>query len=216
MQLEALAQAAQPTFMGDVSGFTSERMLETHAGACGAPPEVEILSGGQEGVFAAKGTMRLPAPAYEIFQRLTDPVENPRIFSRTCAAVNYRTMIEENRTAGTRLFEVSKTGRWHLFGFPFSFESTVFALEDWRSLEIRFRLKKPGFMKHMSGFWRMVPIGPQEALVLFYNEAVPSLPVPRVMRNFAGRAVQEMTAALMEELREASTTWASQPWEQAA
>lgn len=207
----AAASAAYPTFILD--HWNSEDALRRHEGAAGGPPEVEILSTGEEsGVFAARGSIRLGAPAYEIFQRLTDPEENLRIFARTCASVNQRQLIEEDRAAGTRLFEVSKTGRWRLLGIPLSFESTVYAVEDWRALEIRFRLKKPGAMQHMSGFWRTVPVGPQEALVLFYNEAMPSFPVPRAFRAFGSRIVREMAGSLLEDLRNASTTWDERPW----
>jgi len=214
LPLQAAAAAAPsylPTFKIDISEFTTERALERHAGACGGAPEVEIVRSGEGGVFAASGTLRVSAPALDVFKRLTDPEENQVIFARTCAAVNYRDLIEEDSVAQTRLFEVSKTGRWRLLGIPLSFESTVYALEDWRSLEIRFRLKRPGAMSHMSGFWRIVPVGPQETLVLFYNEAVPSIPMPRLVRSFAGRAVQEMCASLLEDLRGASSTWAERP-----
>mmetsp|Transcript_85520 Transcript_85520/g.190037 ORF Transcript_85520/g.190037 Transcript_85520/m.190037 type:complete len:312 (+) Transcript_85520:129-1064(+) len=203
----ALAPAASlyPVFKIDTSDFTPEDALRRHIGACGQPPEVEILRSGQEnGVYAARGTVRVRSGAYEIFKRLTDPEENARIFAKTLASVNYRKLIEDDKEAGTRLFEVSKTGHWRVLGIPFNFESTVFAVEDWRRLEIRFRLKRPGAMQHMSGFWRMVPIGQHETLVLFYNEAVPSLPVPRLLRTFAAKAVQSMASSLLEELRDAS------------
>jgi len=212
LRRSALAPAAYyPTFKIDISDFTPEAALEKHLGACGDPPEVQIIRAGEEGVWAATGTLRLPAPALEVFHRLTDPEENRRIFARTCAAVNYRKLIEADEEARTRLFEVSKTGRWRLLGIPLSFESTVYALEDWRSLEIRFRLKKPGAMKHMSGFWRLVPIGARECLVLFYNEAEPNFPMPRVMRSFAGNVVREMGASLLEDLRESLASWPDHP-----
>jgi len=139
-------RGAGKLFKIDISDFTPEAAVRGHSGASGGPPEVEILRSGEAGVFAARGTLRVSAPAMEVFRRFTDPEENSRIFSRTCTAVNYRELIEEDATAKTRLFEVSKTGRWRLLGIPLSFESTVYALEDWRSLEIRFRLKRPGAM----------------------------------------------------------------------
>lgn len=101
---------------------------------------------------------------------------------------------------------MSKSGKWRPLGIPFSFESTVLALEDWHNLEIRFRLKRPGAMKHLSGFWRMVPAGPHESVVLFYTEATPSVPVPSIFRIFAGRFVREMCKELLQDLRSAATT----------
>merc|ERR550525_1547349 len=112
--------------------------------------------------------LRVAVPAYEIFTWLTDPVENTRIFAKRVARVNYRKLLEEDEATGTRLFEVSKTGKWRLIGIPLEYESSVFALEDWSRLEIRFWLVKPGAMRHSSGFWRIIPMGPSESLVLFY------------------------------------------------
>jgi len=212
LQLNAATTATvYPSFMIDISAFTPEAARKRHSGAVGGPPEVDILSTGEGGVFAARGTLRLAVTALEIFQRLTDPEENARIFARTCAAVNYRDLIEEDTTARTRLFEVSKTGRWSLLGIPLTFESTVYALEDWPALEIRFKLKKPGAMKHMSGYWRAVPSGKEETIVEFYNEAMPSFPLPRPVQSFAGRVVKQMCASLLEDLREASFSWPDRP-----
>lgn len=198
-------------FKIDVSGFTAEESLQRHSGAVGGPPEVVIVNlGERDGVLAARGSVRVRSPAYSVFKRLCDPEENQRIFSENVASVNYRKLIEEDRVAGTRLFESSKTGRWRLLGIPFNFESTVMAVEDWRRLEIRFSLKKQGAMRHMSGFWRAVPIGSEETLVQFYNEAVPRIAVPGSLRWFASRFIQEMAMSLLEDLRRASLRWDSQ------
>jgi len=193
----------------DVSFLTPQHALQRHEGACGEPPEVEIVQSGDAGVFAAWGTLRVAESAQSVFERLTDPEENLRIFSRTAASLNYRKLVAEDKAAGTRLFEVSKSGRWKLLGLPFTFESTVLALEDWSALEIRFQLKKPGAMKHLSGFWRIVPSGPRESVVLFYNEAEPSMPIPSLFRVFAGRFIQEMASSLLQDLRLAAATWHS-------
>lgn len=203
----AVPAVPHPSFKVDVSGFTAEDALRRHTGACGGPPEVEVIQTGEDGLFAAIGTVRVRSSSLELFKRLTDPEENRRIFSDNVASVNYRHLIVDDKAAGTRLFEVSKTGRWHLAGLPFNFESTVLALEDWRTLEIRFRQKKAGAMQHMSGFWRVAPINQEESLVMFYNEAIPSFPVPRIFRQLAGRVVREMAASLLEDLRTASLKW---------
>eukprot|EP00442_Polarella_glacialis_P053994 CAMPEP_0115061506 /NCGR_PEP_ID=MMETSP0227-20121206/8043_1 /TAXON_ID=89957 /ORGANISM="Polarella glacialis, Strain CCMP 1383" /LENGTH=332 /DNA_ID=CAMNT_0002446811 /DNA_START=50 /DNA_END=1048 /DNA_ORIENTATION=- len=216
VSLAAAAQAipprsdCYPKFALDVSRFTSEDARQRHVGACGGPPEVEIISTGLgTGVLAARGTVRVRASASRVFEALCDPEENKRIFDRNTASVNFRTLVEEDKVAKSRLFEVSKTGRWSLVGIPFNFESTVLALEDWKKREIRFRLKKEGAMKHMSGFWRAVPVNENEAIVMFYNEAIPSLPVPSMFRSFAGRIIEQMAASLLEDMREASIRWQS-------
>jgi len=189
-----------------------EMALQRHVGlSCGAPPEVEIIRLGEGGVFAARGTMRVSVPAYDLFKRLTDPEENKRIFASNTASVNFRNLLEEDREKGTRLFEVSKTGRWRLIGIPLTFESTVFAEEDWRGLEIRFRLKKPGAMKHFSGFWRLVPVNRNETLVIFYNEGMPNFPFPVLFGRFVEKVVREMCASLLEDLRAASSSFAEVP-----
>eukprot|EP00440_Ansanella_granifera_P011501 gb/GFBE01012486.1/.p1 GENE.gb/GFBE01012486.1/~~gb/GFBE01012486.1/.p1 ORF type:complete len:362 (+),score=54.93 gb/GFBE01012486.1/:1-1086(+) len=207
VSLAALAYHSQACFKLDVSQFTSEEAKERHIGACGGPPEVEIVSKGQgNGVLAARGTLRVRYNARKIFENLCDPEENRRIFSNV-SSVNFRKLIEEDKAAKTRLFEVSKTGLWTLLGLPFKFESTVLAVEDWRKYEIDFRLKKQGAMKHMSGFWRAVPVSPDETIVLFYNEAVPIVNVPSIFRTFAGRLIQEMAASLLEDLRKSVNRW---------
>lgn len=195
------ATSVLPAFKEDVSRFTSEHAIQTHVGHSGGPPEVEILRTGEDGIYSARGSVRVQMPALEVFKRLTNPEENKRIFERSCASVNYHKLIGEDKEAQTRLFEVSKTGRWRVLGIPFHFESTVFALEDWRALEISFGLKKPGAMQHLSGFWRTIPIGQHETLFLYYTEAVPSLPLPQIFRSVAGRFVRTLCEALLEDVR---------------
>lgn len=193
--------------MLDVSRFTSEEAKERHLGECGDPPEVEILARGEEnGVLAARGTIRVQYNARRIFESLCDPEENKRIFDN-CASVNFRQLIHEDQVKKTRLFEVSKTGQWNLLGIPINFESTVLAMEDWKKYEISFKLKKQGAMKHMSGFWRIVPVSQDESIVLFYNEAVPFIRIPSIFKVFAGRLIQEMAVSLLEDLRSASKRW---------
>mmetsp|Transcript_54472 Transcript_54472/g.117932 ORF Transcript_54472/g.117932 Transcript_54472/m.117932 type:complete len:299 (+) Transcript_54472:96-992(+) len=198
---------AFPVFKIDVSDFTPESALQGHEGTCGGPPEVDLVGTGEGNLWATRGTLRVEQPAYEIFRRLTDPEENMRIFSNTASALNYRKLLQEDEAKGLRLFEVSKTGRWRLFGIPLSFESTVIALEDWKGLEIKHRLKKPGAMSYMSGFWRTVPISKRETLVQFYNEGSPNFPLPAFVRTFTGRVVKEMAVSLLEDLRQAAKTW---------
>eukprot|EP00930_Biecheleria_cincta_P059025 TRINITY_DN44792_c0_g1_i1.p1 TRINITY_DN44792_c0_g1~~TRINITY_DN44792_c0_g1_i1.p1 ORF type:complete len:345 (-),score=55.76 TRINITY_DN44792_c0_g1_i1:214-1224(-) len=210
----AASPSLVPQFKLDVSQFTSDEVRGRHVGECGGPPEVEILStGATSGVLAARGTIRVRHNALRIFERLCDLEENSRIFDANLASVNFRKLVEEDKEANTRLFEVSKTGRWTLLGFPISFESTVLALEDWRRYEIRFRLKKRGAMKHMSGFWRIVPVGQDESIVLFYNEAIPSIPVPSFFRSFASRIITEMAGSLLNAFRRASDRWHTEEWD---
>jgi len=205
--LNAVALHADSTFKLDVSRFTSEEAKERHIGDCGDPPEVEILSSGEEnGVLAARGTIRVRYSAKRIFESLCDPEENKRIFDN-CASVNLRRLVQEDEESKTRTFEVSKTGRWTLLGIPINFESTVLAKEDWKKYEISFKLKKQGAMKHMSGFWRVVPVSQDEAIVLFYNEAIPFIRIPSIFRAFAGRLIREMAASLLEDLRTAIVRW---------
>lgn len=192
------------SFKCDVSDFTTEKALQMHSGACGDPPEVEILRSGEGGVYAARGTLRVPVNALDMYLRVTDPEENQRIFSSnesTTVTLNYRKLLKEDEKLRTRLFEVSKTGQWRVYGIPFSFESCVYALEDWRCLEIRHNLKSVGAMRYMSGFWRFVPIAPSETLVLFHNEGVPFIPLPWPMRPIGGRAAARMAYDLMEHIR---------------
>jgi len=195
----------------DTSSMTSEDAVRKHLGEAGGPPEVEIVRQGEGGLYAARSTLRVAVPAYEIFRWLTDPRENARIFAKRIARVNQRKLVKEDKRAETRLFEVSKTGTFRLLGIPLEYESTVFALEDWRELEIRFWQVRPGAMRHSSGFWRIVPAGPSEAVVLFYSEAVPAFPLPYVFRAFAGRVVRDMASSLLEDLRSAALAWDGQP-----
>eukprot|EP00929_Paragymnodinium_shiwhaense_P051668 TRINITY_DN25960_c0_g1_i1.p1 TRINITY_DN25960_c0_g1~~TRINITY_DN25960_c0_g1_i1.p1 ORF type:complete len:406 (-),score=97.49 TRINITY_DN25960_c0_g1_i1:262-1479(-) len=194
-------------FTMDVSKITPQKALDRHKGACGEAPEVHIMEVGANGIFAAWGTLRVAEPAASLYRRLTDPQENLRIFSRTATSLNYRNLIDENEAESTRLYEVSKSGRWKLLGIPYSFESTVYALEDWENFEIRFRLKKQGAMKHLSGFWRVVPSGPRESIVQFYNEASPSVSVPAIFKVFVQRFMQEMASSLLQDLRTAAETF---------
>eukprot|EP00931_Biecheleriopsis_adriatica_P076949 TRINITY_DN50605_c0_g1_i1.p1 TRINITY_DN50605_c0_g1~~TRINITY_DN50605_c0_g1_i1.p1 ORF type:complete len:355 (+),score=79.97 TRINITY_DN50605_c0_g1_i1:157-1221(+) len=206
----AVAYHSQPSFKLDVSQFTSEEAKERHIGGCGGPPEVETVSDSADnGVLAARGTLRVRYDARKIFEALCDPEENKRIFDN-CSSVNLRNLLEEDEVAKTRLFEVSKTGVWTLVGLPFKFESTVYALEDWRQYQISFRLKKQGAMKHMSGFWRVVPVSHNESIVLFYNEAIPIVKVPSIFRVFAGRFIKEMATSLLEDLRKSTVRWHSE------
>lgn len=206
------AVAAAPSIPGllledESSNYTEEALLKLHAEVPVGQALVQSVSEGVDGIWAARGTLVVPAPAEEIFARLTDPDENVRIFARNVVALNYRNLLEEDSTAGTRLFEVSKTGCWRLLGLPFSFESTVFAVEDWRGLEIRFWLKRPGAMQHLSGFWRVVPISPRESLVVFYNEAVPRFHMPKIFHAFARRFLEQMCSSVLEDLGKAATGW---------
>jgi len=194
-------------FKLDVSGFTPEDAKHRHVGESGGPPEVEVVSIGTNEVLAARGTIRVPYNARKIFENICNPEENRRIFEENTASVNLRRLIEEDKVCETRLFEVSKTGRWNLLGVPITFESTVFAMEDWRKNEVSFQLKKQGAMKHMSGFWRIVPVSEDESIVFFYNEAIPSIPVPSIFRRFAGRIVREMAGSLLEDMRKACLRW---------
>ncbi|CAK0891864.1 unnamed protein product [Prorocentrum cordatum] len=173
-------------FLCDVAGLVSEEAVRRRAGESGGLPGVETLERGDgpDGVYSALASVRLEAPAYDVFRRLCDPEENKRIFDRTCASVNYRHILEEDPEEQSRLIEVSKTGRWRILGIPVHFESTVFAVEDWKSLEIRFRIKSSGTMQHFSGFWKMCPLRQNETVVLFYQEAVPSIPMPKLFRAF--------------------------------
>lgn len=195
----------------DTSSMTSEDAVRRHVGPAGGPPEVEIVRQGEGGLYAARSSLRVPVPAYELYLWLTDPVENARIFAKRVRRVNHRKLLREDKRAETRLFEVSKTGFFRLLGIPLEYESTVFALEDWPKLEIRFWQTKPGAMRHSSGFWRIIPTGPSEAVVLFYSEAVPAFPLPYVFRAFAGRVVRDMAASLLEDLRDAALVWNGQP-----
>lgn len=193
------------------STFTSEEAVSGHLGSAGDPAEVHIVRQGEGGLYAARSTLRVAVPALELYKWLTDPAENARIFSKRIANVNSRKLLEEDKRRRTRLFEVSKTGKFRLIGIPLMYESTVFALEDWEHLEIRFWQIRPGAMKHSSGLWRIIPSGPAESVVLFYSEAVPAFPLPAVFRTFAGRVVRDMANALLEDLRAAALAWDGTP-----
>jgi len=206
---------APPAFEANISSFTSEDAKRRHQGPCGGRPQVELIHWGQQGLYAARSTVRIAVPARTIMQWLTTPEINVKIFAKQTARANYRKLLHEDRKAGRYVFESSKTGQWRLFGIPIRHESTVIALEDWRRFEIRYWLKKPGAMKHFSGFWRMIPDGRQETLVLFYHEAVPAFPVPTVLRPVIRHVVHQMASSLLEALSEAArygkSFWADHP-----
>mmetsp|Transcript_40568 Transcript_40568/g.116122 ORF Transcript_40568/g.116122 Transcript_40568/m.116122 type:complete len:266 (+) Transcript_40568:1975-2772(+) len=210
--LSPAASVVLPRFKVDVAGVISEEMHRQHVGKYGEE-DIQVVERGDgpTGVYAVKATMRLRAPAYDIFKRLCDPEENKRIFDRTTASVNCRDLLTESKEDGTRVFEVSKTGRWKIMGIPVTFESTVLAVEDWKSLEIRYRLKNPGAMRHFSGFWRLFPVGRNEALVLVYQEAVPAFPMPSFFRSFIEKVVKTVCGSLLADLRDSSLTWDERP-----
>lgn len=194
----------QATFRNNVSQFTAEWALLEHAGPCGGPPEVEALAIGKNrdsGIFAARGSVRVAAPATEVFERFADPVENQRMFERTIVKVNFRKIIRRDDVAKTRLYEVSKTGRWRILGVPWTSDSTVYALEDWQSFKIEFHLKEPGMMQHLSGFWQVIPVSEQETLVFYYTEAVPAFSVPQFLQTAASRFVKALQYELLEDVR---------------
>lgn len=191
------------TFRVNSSDFNLEDALQSHTSACGGPPDVKVIQAGEGGIFAARGTLRIAVPALKIFETVTNPDLNLRIFKDT--ELNYRKPLEDQN--GSKLFEVSKTGTFRILGIPLSWESTVFALEDWHALEIRYALKRPGAMKRLTGFWRFIPIGDHETMVIFYNEAQPAFPLPSLFHRFAARAVETMARKLLGNLQEAATTW---------
>lgn len=194
----------QVTFRNNVSQFTAERALLEHVGPCGGPPEVEALAIGRNcdsGIFAARGGVRVAAPATEVFERFVDPVENQRMFERTIVKVNLRRLIQRDDVAKTRLYEVSKTGRWRILGVPWTSDSTVYALEDWQSFKIEFHLKEPGMMQHLSGFWQVIPVSEQETLIFYYTEAVPAFPVPQFLQAAASRFVKALQYELLQDVR---------------
>eukprot|EP00913_Durusdinium_trenchii_P035519 g33239.t1 len=229
--LSAVAIHQDTTFMLDVSRFTSEEAKERHLGECGDPPEVEILARGEEnGVLAARGTIRVQYNARRIFESLCDPeetkpIENKRIFDN-CASVNFRQLIHEDQVKKTRLFEVSKTGQWNLLGIPINFESTVLAMEESLFAEFSLQAEEAGgheahvrLLAHRSrqpgrlGSPRSGCTGrafqppptlvkQDESIVLFYNEAVPFIRIPSIFKVFAGRLIQEMAVSLLEDANE--------------
>jgi len=193
----------RPMFKNEVERYSSDYALQVRQGGCSEPPEVEAIGIGEcrAGVYAGLGSVRVPMPACEFFRCFTDPTKNQQIFERSVAAVNHRFLVHEDKDANTRLFQVSKTGRWRVLGIPFGFESTVFALEDWNKLQINFGLKKPGAMQHLSGFWRAIPVSKNETLVLYYTEAVPSIPLPPIFRGLSERLVKSLQFALLEDVQ---------------
>jgi len=207
----AAAMVKQPEFLVDSKLLQSSDAVQRHTGTAGAAPEVQVVAGGEAGIYAAMSTLRLKIPAKQVFEYFTDPDENFRIFQKHTAAVNYRNLLEEDKRAGLRTFEVSKTGRWRILGLPFSFESTVYATEDWKALEISYQLKEPGAMKHMAGFWRCVPLSPQETLVVFYHEAVPFVALPAVFRQLTGRFLSNMASSMLDAVRQRAVKW--QEWQ---
>jgi len=200
---EGVASYPKPVFQNDVERYSSDYALQVRQRGCSEPPEVEAIGIGEchAGVFAGLGSVRVAMPALEVFRCFTDPAVNKQIFARSVGAVNHRFLVHEDKEAKKRLFEVSKTGRWRVLGIPFGFESTVFALEDWNTLQIDFGLKKPGAMKHMSGFWRTIPVSENETLVLYYTEAVPSIPLPPIFRGLSERLVKSLQFALLEDVQ---------------
>lgn len=222
--------AAEPIFEIDVADLcNSSSASAIQAAQCsgplvlGGPPVVASVRGGDGGLFAARGALRVPVPAREVFRWLTEPQTNAWIFGRNVASVNYRRQRAASPDGEKRLFEVSKTGRWRLLGVPLSFESSVLAIEDWRRLQIRYRQLRAGALRHMAGVWRVVPLARREALVLLYTEGRPSFPLPWPLRRFGARVVREMAAALLEDLGFAAVAWAAgaaaggpEAWRQAA
>jgi len=203
----APAMVTQPEFMVDSRLLKSTDAVRRHIGTAGDAPEVQVVATGEAGVYAAMSTLRIRVPAKQVFEYFTDPDENFRIFQKHTAAVNYRHLLDEDKAAGLRTFEVSKTGRWRILGFPLSFESTVYATEDWKNFEISYKLKKPGAMKHMAGFWRCIPLGSKETLIVFYHEAVPIVPLPAVFRTLTGKFLSNMAASMLEDVRERAVQW---------
>jgi len=194
----------QAAYRNNVSQFTAEKALLEHVGPCGGPPEIKALAIGRDrdlGIFSARGSVRVAAPATEVFERFADPVENQRMFERTIVKVNFRKLIRCDDAAKTLLYEVSKTGRWRILGIPWTSDSTVYALEDWQSLKIEFHLKEPGMMRHLSGFWHAIPVSEQETLVFYYTEAVPTFTVPQFLQAAAARYVKALQYELLEDVR---------------
>jgi len=210
----ARASSYEVKFQYDISEFTSE--TREHAADLGGPPAVESFCSGEgaaigcpDGLFAAGGTLKIAVPAKEVFDWMTDPVENARIFASNVAGLNYRKFLGAGAGPGTRCYEVSKVGKWRLLGIPLSFESTVIAVEDWEKLEVRYMLKKPGAMRVMAGFWRAVQLNSRETLVLFYTEGVPNFPMPGILRRFAGKVCQDMASSLLGDLRAEAVVYES-------
>mmetsp|Transcript_45266 Transcript_45266/g.125603 ORF Transcript_45266/g.125603 Transcript_45266/m.125603 type:complete len:329 (+) Transcript_45266:207-1193(+) len=196
-----------PPFQGNVSSITFEEALRMHRGPCGGPPQVQLLSWGLNGLYSARSTLRVALPARMVMEWLTTPEKNLEIFAKHTVRLNYRKLLRDDSRAGTRLYESSKTGQFKFFGVNIQHESTVFALEDWHSFEIRYWLKRPGAMKHFSGFWQMVPIGRRETLVVFYHEAELAFAVPLVLKPVIKRFCVQMALSMLEELSQAVDAW---------
>ncbi|CAE8624294.1 unnamed protein product [Polarella glacialis] len=188
-------------FQLDVSDFTPAEAVRRHAGSSGGPPVVQSLrTGSPGGLFAVKGTLRIPVAAPEVFKWLTDPEMSAHIFARHVASCNYRKALDIGKRT-IRYFEVSKTGRWRLLGIHFKFESTVIVREDWQQMQATYRQARPGAMRHFSGFWQVVPTGKSESLVMFYTEAIPGFPLPAILRRFARRALEYMARSTLQDLQ---------------
>eukprot|EP00439_Symbiodinium_sp_Y106_P066790 s122_g10.t4 len=184
-------------------------LLSMYSNVSSDEPSVQSMRAGeQNGLFAVSGALRLAHGALKVFTWLTDAKESEKVFSEHVQSCNSRRLLAER--GSQKLVEVSKTGRWRLLGIPFSFESTVTVLEDWRDYKATFRQKKRGAMNHFAGFWQVVPVSTEESVVLLYTEAVPGFPVPSLLRRFARVVVEDMACltwncklkgALVEELK---------------
>lgn len=195
-------------FKVDISDFTPKAVLQRYTGTAASPPEVVSVRAGEEGIFAVRGVLKLQIPAHDVFVWLTDPVETARIFSSHVASAHHRKVLMDTtdklKRGGFKLVEVSKTGRWRLLGISFSFESTVLVREDWRKLRAEYKQKRPGAMKHFSGFWQVIPAGKRESLVLLYSEAIPGFPVPALLKRFARGVLETMASSILLELQRAA------------
>eukprot|EP00931_Biecheleriopsis_adriatica_P124028 TRINITY_DN99112_c0_g1_i1.p1 TRINITY_DN99112_c0_g1~~TRINITY_DN99112_c0_g1_i1.p1 ORF type:complete len:271 (+),score=46.58 TRINITY_DN99112_c0_g1_i1:121-933(+) len=194
---------AIPPFRGNGSNFHPEDVKRMHASQCGEPPDVQLLNLGFQGLYAARSMVRIAAPARTIMEWLSTPDINLRIFAKHTVSHNYRKLLYEDRNGRIKVYESSKTGLWRVLGVRLYFESTVLALEDWKNLEIRYWLKRPGAMKHFSGVWKLVPSGKGETLIVFYHEAMPAkalAPVMRLFRPAVAEVCRRLAASLLEDL----------------
>lgn len=197
-------------FAFKVSDAVLEDSLQGRTEACSGPPSVEMVLKGVDGFYAALGTLLVGIPTDRLFDGLTNPAENERIF--ISGKYNYRKLLEEDAAAGIRVFEVSKNGFYRVFGmFEFSWESTVIVREDAKALKLSFYQKRPGMFKHMSGFWQLVPAGKGTTRVIFYSEAAPGVAVPSFLQRAASRAAEFIFTAPLEDLRRASTGFLLEP-----
>jgi len=178
-------------------------LLSMYSNVSSDEPSVQSMRAGeQNGLFAVSGALRLAHGALKVFTWLTDAKESEKVFSEHVQSCNSRRLLAER--GSQKLVEVSKTGRWRLLGIPFSFESTVTVLEDWRDYKATFRQKKRGVMNHFAGFWQVVPVSAEESVVLLYTEAVPGFPVPSLLRRFARVVVEDMAWSVLKDLRDAA------------